>query len=252
MTRISRIKSAGAARRAAAAFAALALLLVPFSGAFSAGDTDVIVITKKPAPAQQATYIPGQSEMEFGALMQKLSADVSYTIEEIGRDSVEIAGEPSYASTAKVYIKDSESVRLEFSDAGGNPAVSVYSAGNLWVYFPKTNMIMDMPKEKSALTQGPQNFIDRFLASPRDFMIGKTKSSDATDYEVLDRSGAKVADYRVRDKDTLERIAIYDRDRGTREVKVSGLKYEKIDPALFERPQNAVKMNLGNTTEPEK
>jgi len=231
----------------------MAFILFSCGVAFSAGDTDVIVIKKKTAPAPLATYVPGQAEMEFTKLMKKLSCDVSYTIEETVLDSTEVSGESSTPKSAKVFVKDSESVRLEFNDANGNPAVSVYSGGNLWVYFPKTNMIMDLPKEGSRVTQGPHNFIDKFLARPQDYLVGRTREGGASNFEVLEKSGGdRVADYRFGSGDSLERIAIYDRDSGTREVKVSSFKFGQNDPALFERPQNAVKMNLGNTTETEK
>ncbi|MEZ7890290.1 MAG: hypothetical protein QMC67_00950 [Candidatus Wallbacteria bacterium] len=211
--------------------------------AFAADDTyEVIVVKPKVNEIKPELLKDETASVEFKTLIEKYSRDISYDIENMTADSGE-----AYSRHAKIYIKDTDTVRFEFDDASGNHAYSVLSGGKIWIYFPKTKMIFDLNDDaNNGGAKRPDDFISGFLAKPENYNVKLKAENDRKVFEVSEKNGANVIIYSFNSVSVLERIVSYGKDIATSEILLSNVKFEKLNDELFKRPETAVKMNLNN------
>jgi len=201
-----------------------------------------IIIIEEKASAETSLVggsAPSSAEIEFGNAIMPLTGDVVYDIEASSAETSETS-----SRHAKLYVKDEENVRIETSAPNAMPIIIVSSKSQGWIYFPKTNTIMELSGNKKNQGSKLYDFISSVSKNRDRYYFNKTISGNYVDYEILEKSGEKKVSYRFGGPKLLEKITIIEKDRATREVIIKNITSGKIDEKLFERPKDAINMPL--------
>ena len=223
--------------------AALALILsIDYGFQSSAAAEEKIKIEKsseeialQPAGAAQ----PSTLEAEFEKLIGKFSKDVVFEIETASGDTGE-----TISRSAKIMIKDTETVRIETSLSNGMQLIITSAAGDGWIYFPKTNMIMEIKPggKKSSAAAAGADFISDFLANRPEHVINKNAAGNSTCYEIAEKKGGRVINYHFSKDELLEKIIINEKNKASEEIVIKKTSFGPIEESVFTRPKNAFKM----------
>lgn len=222
------------------AAAAAAFFVIVLCSRASAGD-DGKIIVERTGPAVSNEAVPqslSTLEAEFAALTDRLSAGVTFDVESRRNDTSE-----SSSRKAKVFVKDTTSVRVETSLPGGIE-LSITKAGNEgWIYFPKTNMIMELKNGGGMAEKAGADFIAGFTANRGGHVINRTDAADsARRYEIAEKSGGRVVSYDFAADGVPVKITVVESDRSSREILITRISFGPVDDSLFARPKNAFKM----------
>jgi len=217
-----------------------ACLVFPYCS-HAAGDTDVIVIERRADKNRPSLKTLSSDEVTLRELIKKFSENISYDLENIF-DQASSTG----VRRARIFVRDASNIRLESSTADGTEIVSVHSGGAAWIYFPKTNIIIDIPgREKKAGSVNSQyDFISGYIENPSDYIVFKNNEGFFPSYDITGPPGNTKASYRFTADGLPDRITIVEDGSGTREIRITNPKTGPIDEKLFKRPENAVKMPL--------
>ncbi len=207
----------------------------------AAGDTDVIVIERRTDKNGPALKTLSSDEVLLRELIKKFSENICYETENTLNQA-----SSTTIRRARLFVRDASNIRLESSTGDGTEIVSVYSGGGAWIYFPKTNIIIDIPgkAKKSAGVNLQYDFIGGYIANPSDYIVLKNSEGAFLTYEISGPPGNTKASYRFTAEGLPDRITIIEDGLGTREIKIKNVITGPIEEKLFKRPENAVKMPL--------
>ncbi len=207
----------------------------------AADGTDVITIERRSDKNKPSLKTLSSDEVMLRELIKKFSENISYEVENSLLETSE-----TQVRRARIFVRDTSNIRVESSTGDGMEIISVYSGGAAWIYFPKTNIIIDIPgKEKKAGDVNPQyDFIGGYIENPSDYIILKKTEGSLTTYEISGPPGNTRASYRFTAEGLPERITFVEEGLGTREIRIKNVAIGPIDEKLLKRPENAIKMPL--------
>lgn len=207
----------------------------------AADDTAVIVIERKADKNRPALKNLSSDEVLLRELIKKFSENISYEVE----NSLHETSETS-VRRARIFVRDPSNIRVESSSGDGMEIVSVYSGNNAWIYFPKTNIIIDIPGKgkKDAGVNSQYDFIGGYIENPADYIVLKNIEDGLLNYEISGPPGNTKASYRFTAEGLPESITFVEDGLGTREIKIKNVSPGPIDEKLFKRPVNAIKMPI--------
>ena len=198
--------------------AAACFLTLFFCSGASAADEKIPV--EKTADAQNpAEGMPKPAlstlEAEFDGLTGRFTRDVSFEIESASTDTAE-----TISRRAKIFVKDTATVRIETSLPGGIELIVTHAGGEGWIYFPKTNMIMELKNAGSKLAEkAGGDFLTGFAANRAGHVINKTECADGSRrFEIADKSGRKVVSYDFSRDELPQRITVVEKNRSSEEI----------------------------------
>ncbi|HOT76357.1 MAG TPA: hypothetical protein PK467_11250 [Candidatus Wallbacteria bacterium] len=181
---------------------------------------------------------PSTLEAEFERIIGRFCRDVVFEIETAAGDTGETINR-----SAKIMVKDTENVRIETSLPNGMQLVITSAAGDGWIYFPKTNMIMEIkPDGKKSSDAAGADFISDFLANRKDHVINKNSAGNSICYEIAEKNGGRVINYLFSKDELLEKIIINEKNKTSEEILIKKTSFGPIDESVFTRPKNAFKM----------
>ncbi len=187
----------------------------------------------------ESNEILSTAEIEFNNLTAKLCENITFEIESASG----ITGETA-VKRAKIMVKDTQSVRIETWLPNGMEMIITSAGGDGWIYFPKTNMIMELNKNakgKAAKVGG--DFLSGFSADRAGHIINKTSMPNGGFYyEIARKDGQKVVTYHFSKEDMPQKITIIEKNKNSEEILIKKADFGAIDESLFVRPKNAFKM----------
>jgi outer membrane lipoprotein-sorting protein len=221
---------------------AAGLMALLFCAGAAAEDEKIAVEKTGDAP-NQAEGMPQLAmstlEAEFDGLAGSFAQDVSFEIESVSSDTAE-----TISRRAKIFVKDTATVRIETSLPGGIELIVTHAGGEGWIYFPKTNMIMELKNAGSKLAEkAGGDFLAGFAANRAGHVINKTECADGSRrYEIADKSARKVVSYDFSKDEIPQRITVVEKNRSSEEILIKKTAFGPVDESLFARPKNAFKM----------
>ena len=223
---------------------AACFMVLLFCAAAAAGEEKIPV--EKILDAQnQAEGIPQPAlstlEAEFDGLAGRFAHDVIFEIESVSSDTAE-----TISRRAKIFVKDTSTVRIETSLPGEIELIVTHNGNDGWIYFPKTNMIMELKNAGSKLAEkAGGDFLTGFAANRAGYVINKTEGADGSRrYEIAEKSGRKVVSYDFSKDELPQRITVVEKNRSREEILIKKTAFGPVDESLFARPKNAFKMPL--------
>ncbi|HBC75687.1 MAG: hypothetical protein A2008_11920 [Candidatus Wallbacteria bacterium GWC2_49_35] len=180
-------------------------------------------------------------EAEFDGLAGRFASDVCFEIESVSYDTAE-----TVSRRAKIFVKDTATVRIETSLPGGIELIVTQAGNEGWIYFPKTNMIMELKGAESKLVEkAGGDFLGGFAADRAGHVINKTEGAGGSRrFEIADKSGRKVVSYDFSKDEMPQKITIIEKNKASEEIMIKKTSFGPIDDSLFARPKNAFKMPI--------
>ena len=205
----------------------------------AASDTDVIVIERRADKNGPSLKNLSSDEVLLRGLIKKFSGNISYEAENSIHETSE-----TLIRRARLFVRDPSNIRMESSTGDGTEIVSVYSENKAWIYFPKTNIIIDIPGKgkKDGGVNSQYDFIGGYIENPSDYIVFKSSESPLLNYEISGPPGNTKASYRFTAEGLPESITFVEEGAGTREIKIKNVIIGPIDEKLLKRPVNAIKM----------
>ncbi len=211
----------------------------------NAADGDKIVVEKSESVEIELIKAPGESlstlETEFNNLTDKLSRNITFEIE-----NASWATDETIIKRARIMVKDTQTVRIETSLPNGMEMIITSADNDGWIYFPKTNMIMELKqnaRNKAAEISG--EFIIGFLADRAAHIINKTLMPGGDFcYEIARKDGQKVVTYHFSKEEMPQKITIIEKNKASEEILIKKAEFGAMDDSLFIRPKNAFKMPI--------
>ncbi len=208
-----------------------------------AADDDKIIVEKNES-AEIELIKPSEEvlstlETEFNYLTEKLSKNITFEIE-----SASGATDETAIKRARIMVKDTQTVRIETALPNGMEMIITSAANDGWIYFPKTNTIMELKqnaKNKAAEVSG--DFISGFLADRTAHIINKTSMPGGDFcYEIARKDGQKVVSYYFSKEEVPQKITIIEKNKASEEILIKKAEFGTMDDSIFSRPKNAFKM----------
>lgn len=212
-----------------------------YAGAVSAEEK--IPVEKNSDAQIQAEVMPQPAlstlEAEFDGLAGRFTSDVCFEIESVSADTAE-----TISRRAKIFVKDTATVRIETSLPGGIELIVTHAGNEGWIYFPKTNMIMELKGADPKLGgKAGGDFLAGLAADRAGHVINKTEGAGGSRrYEIADKSGRKVVSYEFSKDEIPQKITIVEKNRASEEILIKKTSFGPVDESLFARPKNAFKM----------
>jgi outer membrane lipoprotein-sorting protein len=209
----------------------------------NASDGDKIIVEKSESSEVGLITAPDEIlsaiETEFNNLTDKLSRNITFEIENASASTDETA-----VKRARIMVKDTQAVRIETSLPNGMEMIITSTGGDGWIYFPKTNTIMELNKNaRSKAAEVGGDFLSGFSADRAGHIINKTlMPHGGFCYEIARKDGRKVVTYHFSKEDIPQKITIIEKNKNSEEILIKKADFGVIDDSLFIRPKNAFKM----------
>lgn len=207
----------------------------------AASDKEVIEIERRADKVKPSLRVLSSDEVMLRELIKKFSSNISYEIENILQETSETT-----TRRAKISVRDASNIRIESSTGDGAEIISVYSGNGAWIYFPKTNILLDVPGKgkKDGNVDSQYDFIGGYIKNSDDYIVLKITDGAFSTYEITGPPGNTKATYRFGADGLPDRITFIEEGLGTREIRISNAVIGPVDEKLFKKPDNAIKMPL--------